>query len=238
MKSLIDLHTHSVLSRHAYSSLTENMEYASEIGLIYYGISEHQPDPYNVGAHMFAFANCKRVSPKKIKDTNMLFGIELNILDDHIDYAGVKIERLDYAIASMHSYVYSTNHTYIENTKNYLSAIENPYVKIIGHMDYPSYPCDYEKVILSAKKHEVLIELNNASLNPNGPRKGAREIDKEILEYCKKYNVPILMGSDAHIKYEIANFKNDEDFLKEIVFPEELIVNYHEDMIEHYFLKK
>ena len=40
-KSLIDLHTHSVLSRHAYSSLTENIDVAVNDDMLFYGISEH-----------------------------------------------------------------------------------------------------------------------------------------------------------------------------------------------------
>lgn len=234
---LIDIHTHSVLSGHAYSSLTENIEYAVKNGLKYYGISEHQPDDVGVGAHKFAFANCKRITPHKMGNTNILFGIELNILDNEIDYKGVKIEKLDFAIASMHDYVYSSKHTVDENTKNYLMAINNPYVKIIGHMDNPKFPCDYKTVILEAKRNGVLIELNNTSLQPNGSRAGAKEIDKEILELCKKYNVEILLGSDAHIKYDVGNHNNCIGLLEEINFPDELVVNYNEDLIHKYFYK-
>ncbi|MDO4197634.1 MAG: hypothetical protein Q4D13_01430 [Erysipelotrichaceae bacterium] len=69
-KSFVDLHTHSVLSKHAYSSLTENIEYAADNNLLYYGISEHQADQYGVGAHKYAFGNCKRITPKKMGNTN------------------------------------------------------------------------------------------------------------------------------------------------------------------------
>ena len=235
-KNLIDLHTHSVLSRHAYSSLTENIEYASSIGLKYYGISEHQPDDKNVGAHKYAFKNCKRIAPKEYNGTKVLVGIELNITDNGIDPCGVEVEYLDYCIASMHGYVYSPKtHTVDDNTNNYIKACKTPCVTIIGHLDYPAFPCNYEKVIKAAKENDKIIELNDASLDPNGSRVGAREIDKEILKYCQLYKVPILMGSDSHIKYTIGNVERCLTLLQELNFPEELIVNYNEDLFNHYF---
>lgn len=234
-KNLIDLHTHSVLSRHAYSSLTENIEYAAQIGLKVYGISEHQPDEAGVDAHKYAFSNCARITPKKVKDTKILVGIELNILDGHFDTYDIFLDKLSYCIASMHGYAYPHTHSYDDNTKNYIMACNTPYVKIIGHLDYPNYPCDYEKIVKEAKKNNVLIELNNASLDPHGSRVGAEKIDEEILSYCIKYDEPIILGSDAHIKYEIGNVDFCNNLLERINFPEELIVNYNDDLFYKYF---
>lgn len=233
-KNLIDLHTHSVLSKHAYSSLTENIEYANSIGLKVYGISDHQPDKVKVGAHKFAFNTLPRVVKDRFSNMKILSGVELNILDGDFDI-DFKIENLDYCIASMHGYIYSNKHTFEENTKNYIKACETPYVTFIGHLDYPAFPCDYEKVVKAAKQNNKLIELNNASLNPNGSRVGAREIDKIILDQCFKQNVPIILGSDAHIKYDVGNVDYCFDLLEEINFPEELIVNYNNDLLMKYF---
>lgn len=235
-KNLIDLHTHSVLSGHAYSSFTENIEYASLIGLKVYGISEHQPDDVGVGAHKFAFGGCYKSAPKQIDDTKILVGIELNILEDDFNLYGVNPNNLSYCIASMHEYAYPHKlHDYYDNTKNYIRAIETPYVKFLGHTDSDLYPFDYEKVIRACKDNEKFIELNNSSLNPGGYRKNAREIDKEILSYCVKYNVPIIMNSDAHIKYDIGNVDYAIKFLDEINFPDELVINYNLDLFDKYF---
>lgn len=234
-KNTIDLHTHSVLSRHAYSSLTENIEYAASIGLEVYGISEHQPDDLNVGAHKYAFKNCYRIAPKQIGNTKVLVGIELNITDNGFNTYEIEIDKLSYSIASIHRYVYDESHTYEENTKNYIMACNTPFVTIIGHLDFTLYPCDYEKVVIAASKNDKIIELNNASVNPNGSRPGAAKNDYEILEYCKKYNVPVLMGSDAHIKYEIGNVDYCISLLDETKFPEELVINYNKDLFNHYF---
>lgn len=237
-KNLIDLHSHSVLSLHAYSSFTENIEYANSIGLEYYGISEHQPDNVGVGAHKYAFHNVVRIRPKNYKGTNVLVGVELNILDNGFDLTGFDPYKLDYCIASMHGYVYSAkDHSKLDNTRNYINALKTDYVTMLGHLDYPSYPCDYEAIIKTAKDYDRIIELNNASLDPNGSRAGAKQIDYEILKYCVEYKVPILMGSDAHIKYEIGNVDFCQALLEEIDFPEELVLNYNRQLFNHYFVK-
>lgn len=234
-KNLIDLHSHSVLSTHAYSSLTENIEYAASIGLEVYGISEHQPDEDGVGAHRFAFSNAHKIAPKQIGNTKILCGIELNILENGFDLYGIKVDELSYCIASMHTYVYSVNHTKEENTKAYINACNTSYVTILGHIDNPRYPCDYEQVVKAAKENDKIIELNNASLDPNGSRVGAEELDKEILGLCAKYNVPIIMNSDAHIKYQIGDTDRCIKLLEEVKFPEELVINYNKDLFNHYF---
>lgn len=233
-ENLMDLHTHSVLSKHAFSSTTENIEYAQSIGLKVYGISEHQTDDKNVGAHQYCFHNGPRIIPDYYKGMRVLKGIELNILEGHFDISKFPIERQDYCIASMHGYAYSSNHSRQENTDNYIMACNTDYITIIGHMDDPSHPCDYEKVIIEAKKNHKLIELNNASLDPEGSRTGAKENDYIILDLCKKYNVPIIINSDAHIKYDIGNFELAFKLLEEVNFPEELIVNYNLDLLNEY----
>ena len=43
MKALIDLHTHTLVSGHAYSTIKENVEAANLAGLKYIGLSEHAP---------------------------------------------------------------------------------------------------------------------------------------------------------------------------------------------------
>lgn len=43
MKALIDLHTHTIGSGHAYSTIKENIEEAQRIGLSILGTSDHAP---------------------------------------------------------------------------------------------------------------------------------------------------------------------------------------------------
>ena len=77
----------------------------------------------------------------------------------------------------------------------------------------------------AAKESHTLLEINNNSLNPNGFRQNARENDLEILRLCKKYQTPVIMGSDAHYYKDILNHKRIFSLLAETDFPEELVVN-------------
>lgn len=70
------------------------------------------------------------------------------------------------------------------------------------------------------REYHTLLELNNNSLNPRCTRQNARENDMEMLRLCKKYRVPIVMGSDAHYYEDILNHELALDVIKETGFPE------------------
>ena len=53
----------------------------------------------------------------------------------------------------------------------------------------------------------------------------AYENDIQILKLCVKYGVEIMLGSDAHREEDVGDFTRTEKILKEVDFPEELIVN-------------
>ena len=57
----------------------------------------------------------------------------------------------------------------------------------------------------------------------------ARVNNLEILRLCKKYEVPVILGSDAHISFDIANYENLYPLLNETGFPDELVINYSSD---------
>ena len=134
MDNLVDLHTHSVLSKHAYSSLTENIDSAIEAGLKYLGISEHQSDPIGVGAHIYAFSNLS-IIPPVYKGLRILKGIEFNILNDSdLDIEDIDLRPLDFGIASIHGFCYKDD-GFINNTENVLRAMNNPHVLVMGHLD-------------------------------------------------------------------------------------------------------
>ena len=53
----------------------------------------------------------------------------------------------------------------------------------------------------------------------------ARDNNLTILRLCKKYEVPVILGSDAHISFDIARYDHIYELLQETRFPEELILN-------------
>ena len=116
--------------------------------------------------------------------------------------------------------------------------MDNPYVNIIGHPDDSRYPVDYERLVRAAKEKHVLLELNNTSLNPSGPRQGTYENDVHMLNLCKELGVSISIGSDAHIKESICDFDRAYKVIEDTAFPDELIVNSDYRLYETFIGRK
>ena len=62
----------------------------------------------------------------------------------------------------------------------------------------------------------------------------ARDNNLEILRLCKRYEVPTILGSDAHISFQIADYERLYPLLAETDFPDELIMNYQPDRFFEY----
>lgn len=232
MKAIIDLHTHTISSGHAFSTLKENVEGAKENGLKIMGLSDHAVTMPGT-AHPFYFHNMK-VIKDEIDGIRVLKGIEANIIDydGNLDVEDEIVEILDYMIASVHGPCIKAG-TIEENTRAMIKAMDNPKVKVIGHPDDSRFPVDYEKLVLAAKEKNVALEMNNSSLSPNSFRMNGLENYKIILKLCKEYEVKIMLGSDAHIYYDVGRFDNCYKLLKEMDFPEELVWNLREDVLDY-----
>ena len=237
MKALMDLHTHTISSGHAYSTLKENIEEAREKGLKVLGVSDHAMSMPGT-AHEYYFNNLK-VIRDEIMGVRVLKGIEANIMDfeGRIDVQEELALELDYVIASMHPPCITPG-TMEENTNALIKVMDNPYVKIIGHPDDSRFPLDYEKVVLAAKEKNMVFEMNNTSISPRSFRRNARENQITLLNLCKKHGVKIIMGSDAHIYYDVGEFSSCHGLLKEINFPEELVLNFNMDSLEYILGKR
>lgn len=233
-KAIIDMHCHTIFGGHAYSTVKENIDAANEIGLKYLGISEHGMKMPG-GPHEYFFHNLK-VIPRKVGNVKIIRGMEANILnyEGKMDLDEDIERKIDYAIASLHNPCIVPGKKE-ENTRAIINAMDNPKVKIIGHPDDDRYPIDYKEVVRKAAEKNILLEVNNSSLNPNSSRKGANKNYIEMLEYCKKYNVRIIFGTDSHICYSIGKFENCEKLIQETGFPEELVINYWEKQIVEFF---
>ena len=235
MKYVLDAHTHTIASGHAYSTIMENAAYAAEAGLELLGITDHAPAMAG-GTQPSYFLNFSTI-PREISGVEIYMGAELNIMDydGNIDLDEFYLQRMDYAIASLHPPCIPFG-TMEENTNAVLKAMENPYVKILGHPGDPRYPIDCKAIVDKAVETETLIEINDASLIPNGFRKGSEVYIGEILKQCQKKNFPVILASDAHFATHIGKFDNALRLINEAGFPEELIINRSKELFKN-FLK-
>lgn len=222
---LSDVHTHSIASGHGTTCTVSDMaKTAAKKGLKLLGITDHGPGTLAAGTS--SYFRSLSYSPKKRFGIELLFGVELNILDvdGHVDLSDELLDKLDYAIASMHAQNYKSG-SVKENTSAYLNAMRHPCVKILGHCDNPHFPADYEALAVAAKEFGVIFEINEASLAPYGYRGDTRSNNREILRCCRKYNIPIVLSSDSHGAEHIGDFTYAAEFVHEEMFPAELILN-------------
>ncbi len=229
----IDTHTHTIASGHAYNTINEMAQEAAKKGVTHLAITEHAPNMPGSCQELY-FYNLNVIRREKY-GVNLLFGAELNImdLDGHIDLPEYALKKLDIAIASFHTPCIKPG-TVEENTQCLIKVMDNPYVNIIGHPDDSRYPIDYEQVVAAAKEKHVLLELNNASLRPNGPRVGTKDNDLLMLDLCKRHNVCISLGSDAHVADDICNFGYAYELLAAVDFPERLVANSDFELLRSY----
>lgn len=224
MKFVLDSHTHTIASGHAYNTMNEMVQAAADAGLELLGITEHAVAMPGT-CHEFYFTNLK-VLPRRMSGIEVYFGTEANIMDydGKLDMRQKLLERMDVVIASLHIPCVRPG-TMAENTRAVVRAIENPAVNIIGHPDDGRYPLDYDEIAAAAKEHHVLLELNNTSLCPYTTRQNARANDIVMLECCRRYETPVIVNSDAHCAMSVGAREHAAALLEELDFPEELVVN-------------
>ena len=225
MEVKIDTHTHTIASGHAYNTIREMASMAASRGLEGLAITEHAPEmPGSCG--LYYFQNLK-VVPRKLGNLRLLFGVELNILDEDgtVDLPERTIRSLDIAVASIHPPCYGKTSGREENTRAYVNAMKKDYIDIIGHPDDGRYGPDYEVLARTARETGTLLEINNSSLRPGGFRENTHDNALEMLRCCKKYGTMVTLGSDAHVDLDIANTEYSARLLAEADFPEELVAN-------------
>ena len=229
----LDVHTHTIMSGHAYSSLQEMVAAAQQKGLDILGITEHAPGIPGTCNPIY-FRNL-HVVPRQFGNLRLLLGAELNILDTKgtLDLDEYYYRMLDVRIAGIHSLCWQGG-TPEENTDGMLAAIRNPWTHIISHPGDGTAELLFEPIVLAAKETRTLLEINNSSLNPNRQKESAVRNNLEILRLCKRYDVPVILGSDAHISYDIANYCFIWPLLQETDFPDELILNYFPERFLEY----
>lgn len=234
MNDVLDMHMHTIVSGHAYSTLSEMVAAGKHKKLQLIGITEHAPALPGT-CHDMYFRNFKVIN-RHPGNIELMMGAEVNIMDydGNLDMREDTLQRLDYGIASFHEQCIKPG-SKEENTAALLNAIKNPYIKIIGHPDNGAYPVDFDVIAKTASQNNVLLELNNSSYSPRSGRINSRENGRLMLSFCKKYNTSVILDSDAHIADDVGNHKYIYDLLAQIDFPEKLIVNTDVDKLKHIF---
>ena len=185
-----DIHTHTMFSAHAYSTIEENVYWAAERGLQVLGSADHLSSmvtacPNDLRSYQF-FIN-QDIWPRIWSGVLVLRGAEADIvsLDGSLfgedtpvtlDIAGDSYSRqhslfdlvtrnLDYLVASVHNPQIAEGATLAQATEMYTNALEHPKVFMLGHTGRSGVPFDIDEVLLALRPSTRLSRLTTIVLN-------------------------------------------------------------------------
>jgi len=195
------LHNHTTYSD-GLNTLTEMADYAQQLGLQYFGVCDHsQSATYANGLRedvlmkqLDEIAHYNQRMAQEGKQFRILSGIESDILGNgDLDYPDEILEQLDIVVASIHS---NLNMTEEKAMQRLITAIENPYTAVLGHMTgrllliRQGYPVNHRKIIDACSANGVVIELNAHPYR--------LDMDWRHLYYAMEKGVMISINPDAH----------------------------------------
>lgn len=225
-----DMHTHTLASTHAFSTVKEMAEGAAEKGLTAIAITDHTPGSTDA-PHIWHFHNLRKAVPRNLMGVKIIYGAEASIIDydGNIDFPHEECIALDWIIASLHKDILEPG-TFEQNTTMYLKLAENNDIDVIGHCATVGCPFDYEKCLKKFKEYGKLVEINESTI----VWKNTRDNYREIIKICKKYDIPVIVNTDAHFYGLVGEVSESEKLIEELDFPKTLIINADWDRLYSY----
>ncbi|MCI8474455.1 MAG: phosphatase [Oscillospiraceae bacterium] len=219
----LDVHTHTIVSGHAYGTIREMAHAASEKGLKLLGFAEHGPGVPGTCDPVY-FAALEH-APRSLCGVELLYGCEINVLEGGLLSLPERyLNMIDYGVVGIHKICY-TDQGREQNTENLISCMKHPKVFFVSHPDDDQTPLDYERLVSAAREYHVALEVNSSSFAKPHLRVNCVENYKTMLPLCEKHHVPILVNSDAHDPLEVAQTSAARALLEELHFDPSLILS-------------
>ena len=202
-----DVHMHTVATDGSYT-IREMADAALERGLQYIAITDHSKnlamtnglDDARAQAHVRAIQAVDREMEGRIR---VFAGIEVDILQDgSLDLEDETLARMDVVIGSVHS---AFQMPADEMTARLLRAIENPYLRILGHptgrklLRRDPYVFDMDAVLKRCAEVGVAVEHNAAPARA--------DLSDLNLRKAKALGCRISVNTDAHSIEDLAKMR-------------------------------
>lgn len=193
-----DLHSHSIYSD-GKNSIAEMAQAFINLGYEYFAVTDHSSvmgvtrgmGTKDINRQWKEIDALNKKLKGKIK---ILKGCEVDILKDgSLDFKDEVLKELDIVIISAHMFQRLPED---EQTQRIITAIENPYVKILGHPTgrlinrRPEMKFDMEKVIEAAVQNKVALEINS---NPN-----RLDLVDKYVRIAKDKGAKFVIDTDSH----------------------------------------
>lgn len=237
MELLVDLHTHTIASGHAYSTITENAQAASRRGLKLLGMTDHGPSMPGAPS-LYHFGNLS-ILPDELSGVKLLPGVEANITnhEGELDMPLNYLEYLKLILVGLHPICYPGG-TCEQNTQAYIKAMENPFTDMMVHPGRPDFEMDLEKIAHASALLKIPVEVNNSSLSTIREKGGARENCRSIARYMAKYKGPVILGSDAHFWDRVGEFSEAVELVREVGISQQQILNTSPERVLDYLAQR
>lgn len=240
---IADLHTHTIASFHAYSTLKENIDEAHSKGIRYLAITDHYTELRNddnssniriMNNHMSARINYMNLQQPR-NGVKLIQGSEFNI-GEIPDPKFIK--NLTWRPIGLHSWYFDKNmtpddilNTYekclnIEEFKpNAFCHIEREVHNLKDITEYGTKKYWYSLIDL-AEKYGIYIELNESSLRDYDKSYNHLARMRKWFEYAQTKDVMFYLGSDAHFCEKVGDFENVICVLNHFNIKPERILNH------------
>ncbi len=252
LQNRCDVHTHTLFSRHAYSTVCENVVAAHDAGLELLGVADHFSDmlhPRTDLTHgsLRDYQNLLNmvVWPRTWEGVRVVRGAEADIraLDGRLFGQDVPVgeditggllreastlydqvtRKCDYVIASVHYRDFARDASLAQVTEMYLGALDQPKVLALGHAGRSGLPFDVREVVGEAARRHKLIEINAHSVEARHRDGRTWRTCRAIAETCAELGCQVIVSSDAHVCCDVGAVAPALELLDEIDFPQELV---------------
>lgn len=240
---IADMHTHTIASKHAYSTLKENLDSARSRGLKYIAITDHY---FNDGTDIEKKNEISRIcyienENRRLNDIEIIGGAEFNFGQKVYNWR--KLAKLRWRPIGTHTWFYDVPGSTLDKLYDtYAKSVErhNAFVHIERELHkvecgaHPGLDNDIkkylEKIVVLAKENNIFLEVNESSILTN--EGGGVERMNYWLSVAKENGNLLYLGTDAHFCEAVGDFSNVIDLLNKIEYPKELILNINEDLLE------
>jgi len=198
LRGLFHIHT---IASDGSDTIDEVARCAAEFGYEYVGISEHSASSAEAGG-LSPAALRRQVDEirslagrtRRGSGVRVFAGVECDILPDgRLDYDDGLLDRLDFVIATLHTWDEQVSKTLTERV---LRAIEHPRVRFLAHPTgrllggVPGYSLDMARILERAGELGVWVEVN--------ARPERLDLDWRWGETARRRGVRVAISPDAH----------------------------------------
>ncbi len=215
----VDFHVHTFFSHCGIHTHLEMLKRGKELGMDAVAITDHGPELEARSTGPF----WDRLNVP-VEGIRLLKGMECNLSNDRgdIDLQKKYLPYMDIVLLGLHP---NTEKGLGEAvyTDMLIAAIEkNPTIDIITHPNDASYPVEFQRLALAAKRNGIALELNNSKtlLQRIGD-----EVTSQLIRVCKDVECRMAICSDAHAIEELGRDDSVRPLLEQEKFPSELIIN-------------